>query len=226
MGGCTPLGYPLLFCSLPEDLFLLRYGKTHSLGTSAHELCSCHTTPRLTCAWIRYTKPGILVRPMGTRRTSFIKHHHSSNIHHNNHASSSSSFLSPCNINIICHASSYICIITSSRSSTITIIIIITITTYLSIRPNICFLISWALLNDLAWTKFSKHQAFENLLFFQELYTANKVRWSPSGWWNLAFFWSAIACLSWISKLKVSTPQKGLIFEPTFAEQVPVPWKI
>lgn len=70
------------------------------------------------------------------------------------------------------------------------------ISCYLSIIPSICFLMSCARLSDLACTKFSKHQGFENLLFFQELYTANKVKWSPSDWWNLAFFWSARACLS------------------------------
>lgn len=32
--------------------------------------------------------------------------------------------------------------------------------------------------------------------FFQPSYTASSVRWSPSGWWNLAFFWSACACFS------------------------------
>lgn len=67
----------------------------------------------------------------------------------------------------------------------------------LSIIPSICFRISWALLNDLAWMKFSKHQGFENLLFFHELYTASNVIWSPSAWWNFAFFWSARACFSW-----------------------------
>ena len=67
----------------------------------------------------------------------------------------------------------------------------------LSIMPSICFLISCALLKDLACMKFSKHHGLENLLFFQELYTASRVIWSPSPWWNFAFFWSARACFSW-----------------------------
>lgn len=34
---------------------------------------------------------------------------------------------------------------------------------------SICFRMSCALFRERAWMKFSKHQALENLLFFQEL---------------------------------------------------------
>lgn len=33
-------------------------------------------------------------------------------------------------------------------------------------------------------------------LAFHPLYTASRVRWSPSGWKNLALLWSACACFS------------------------------
>ncbi len=39
--------------------------------------------------------------------------------------------------------------------------------------------------------KFSYAQGLENLDAFHASYTASSVRWSPSGWKNLAFFWSA-----------------------------------
>ena len=39
--------------------------------------------------------------------------------------------------------------------------------------------------------KFSKHQGLLNLAAFHASYTASSVRWSPSAWKNLAFFWSA-----------------------------------
>jgi hypothetical protein len=42
-----------------------------------------------------------------------------------------------------------------------------------------------------AWMKFSKHQGLLNLAAFHASYTASSVRWSPSAWKNLAFFWSA-----------------------------------
>ncbi len=45
--------------------------------------------------------------------------------------------------------------------------------------------------SERSWMKFSYAQGLENLDAFQASYTASSVRWSPSGWKNLAFFWSA-----------------------------------
>jgi hypothetical protein len=55
------------------------------------------------------------------------------------------------------------------------------------------------------WMKFSWHQGLLNLLAFQASYTASSVMWSPSGWKNLARFWSAcvavgVAAVAWGSR--------------------------